>query len=630
VHEVGTGNLFAPYFCLAMLIANHSIFRLGALPEFWAVITIATIAIITFCTPNTQTFGYRVGKPDLKNIAIGCIVVTPALASLLFGWNREFPFSGDHAFHIRRTLQILMWWLWSPARMPEALQERHVQELINHPQMVIWSRAAVLLATVGFTAWCYRRDRRLALLFAVVVVIIWARCEGTILLRYPGGGYFIAAPFVLFGVVADNLEITNRMANLSACIVWLFVLRPWIVGYWPNARILPAAALLLWQKDVLYYFDSTYLEPWAFVFCLLAVELLVSRGRTGATVACLLIGAAGAIKEPPIMALPLMWLAGVPWRRNLRDFLSLSGAALAAGFPFILYYVANASVPDNLIYRRGMDLHPTVDSLRMYASEFVHRMGLAFDGTTAIVAVAALAVMPYVLLRKNFDRVSLGFAFSAGLLLIVLFAIDQNSLYWAGYFRFFLYAFPFLACGAIAFGYATRPRIALYAGVLALILQLPGAARAVALSAGPATARNFLEHYDSPILFPIWSVVKQASMLGLLPENAVIIANQPDPEVKDRPRSPVVFDTSGKLHCECQATERYVLALFVRYANLNAPFADRPPHEHEIYAPPFRRDQLWRELRSVRSVCLARLAQTCSHVFERSEGGEVVTALGVR
>ena len=139
-----------------------------------------------------------------------------------------------------------------------------------------------------------------------------------------------------------------------------------------------------------------------------------------------------------------------------------------------------------------------------------------------------------------------------------------------------------------------------------------------------------MEHYDSPILFPIWSVVKQASMLGLLPENAVIIANQPDPEVTDRPRSPVVFDTSGKLHCECQATERYVLALFVRYANLNAPFTDRPPQEHEIYAPPFRRDQLWRELRSVRSVCLARLAQTCSHVLERSEGGEVVTALGVR
>jgi len=127
MHEIGTGNLFASYFCLAMLIANHSIFRLGALPEFWSVIAIATIAIITFCTPNTQAFG-------------------------------------------------------------------------------------------------------------------------------------------------------------------------------------------------------------------------------------------AAIKELPITALPLMWLAGVPWRRNLRDFLSLSGAALAAGFPFILYYVANASVADNLIYRRPMDLHPTANS----------------------------------------------------------------------------------------------------------------------------------------------------------------------------------------------------------------------------------------------------------------------------
>jgi len=257
-------------------------------------------------------------------------------------------------------------------------------------------------------------------------------------------------------------------------------------------------------------------------------------------------------------------------------------------------------------------------------------MGLAFDGTTAIVAVVALAVMPYVLIRKNCDWVSLGLTFGTGLLLVVLFAMDQNSLRWAGYFRFFLSAFPFLACGAVAFGYATRPRTALCAGLLALILQLPGAARAVALSAGPATARNFLEHYDSPILFPISSVVKEASKVGLLPENAVIIANQPDPEVTDRPRSPVVFDTSGKLHCECQATEPYILALFVRYANLNAPYADRAPRKDEIYAPPFRNDQLWRELRTVRSVCLARLVQTCSHVLERSEGGEVVTALGIR
>src|SRR6476661_6592729 len=123
MHEAGTSNLFASYFCLAMLIANHSIFRLGALPVFWSVITIATIAIITFCTPNTQVFVHKVGKPDLKNIAIGCIIVTPAVASLLLGWNREFPFGGDHAFHIRRTLQILMWWLRSPAMPPEFLSE---------------------------------------------------------------------------------------------------------------------------------------------------------------------------------------------------------------------------------------------------------------------------------------------------------------------------------------------------------------------------------------------------------------------------------------------------------------------------------------------------------------------------
>ncbi len=89
-----------------------------------------------------------------------------------------------------------------------------------------------------------------------------------------------------------DIELAGRLSNVCAALCWLFVLRPWLIGRWPDLRILPVALLLFWQKDIIYYFDSVYLEPWGIVLALLAVEVLLEKGTKRLPMACLLIGAA--------------------------------------------------------------------------------------------------------------------------------------------------------------------------------------------------------------------------------------------------------------------------------------------------------------------------------------------------
>jgi hypothetical protein len=180
----------------------------------------------------------------------------------------------------------------------------------------------------------------------------------------------------------------------------------------------------------------------------------------------------------------------------------------------------------------------------------------------------------------------------------------------------------------VALGYVLPPRFALLTGLAILALAAPGALVAVERSAGPASERNFVEHYDSPLVFPLRSLTREAQAGGYLPAGATFLASQPDEAVRPVPGLPVVFGPTGELYCECSAEHPRVLNLFVRYVNKNAGFAAHAPSG--IFGPPPESDRIWRAAREARPHCLARLRASCSRVIERIEGGELVAVLGVR
>jgi len=617
------------------MIANHSIFRLGAMPLAWTLTAVVVISLIAILVPHLELPG-RLHPLNRWNIAIGLVALMPITASLLLGWNREFAFSGDQPFHIKQAYYMGYWWALPPCTPPTGILGRTLsletfRELLARPWQIFWSRAAIL--AVLFVAVCgtYRRSPLGALAFATTAFVGWGLFERTIYLRYPGAGYFFDLPFIGAAYLLGNIDLAGRIPNALAAIAWLFILRPILLKRWPDVAILPIVALVLWQKDVLYYFDSTYLEPWAVTCSLLAVEILIVQGRQGAPIACLLVGCAAAFKEPFILPLPLIWLASIlPWT-SLRDPIRPSVIALAAGFPFLFYYFARKNVPNtDIVIDRSFEFTTSTDQVFIYANEFAHRMAEAFPGPSAIVGIVAIALLPILLWRGTPERRVLVILIAAGFVAVLFFAFDIISQGWPGYFRFFLCSLPFFAAGVFALGHILKAQAALVVGVAALALQAPSAWTAVTRSAGPGTERNFVEHYEAPLVFPLKSLLTEARQTGMLKPNEIILANQPDDAVRAVPGINIEFDRLGDLHCQCDDERRNVMVLFIRYTNLNASFADSAQQRTRFFGLTPDRENGWRANRAARPACLAQLRRTCKNIIERTEGGEVVGAIGSR
>jgi hypothetical protein len=644
--HISGANALPALFCLGAIAVNHSLFRLGALSPVWTVVTVFMLGAIFLLAPNLDLPPEPAGKPQYWHVGIGLVAVAPLLASLVLGWNREYPFSGDQSFHLKHVFYMLYWWGSTPGAPPlhdfpgaGDLRPEHFRQVLTTPWQLLWCRAAVMVIIVAVATWWYRRSRHWALIFASVSLLSWGLFEQSIYFRYPGGGYWLPMVFTLPSYVFGNIELASRVPNALAPAVWLFALRPWLVGRWPDLKILPIAALLLWHKDAMFYFDSAYLESWALVFALLAVEVIVARGPSAAPLACLLIGAASCIKEPFILALPFVWLAGAPWRQSWHKVSVLTGAALAAGWPFVLYFAARKSVaiefqnvpqpPWTIYFDRTVVFDFSSSSFLQYLKAYWFNSMMAFDGATIIIA-AAISIIVVVL--KGRRSVPLACVMGAGIFSFLLFAVDADGSVTPGYFRFLLYALPFLLVGIVSLGYDLKPRILIAIGMGILVAQLPSAYTGVARSAQGSSDRNFVEFYNRPIVFPIKGLLSEAARKGLLSRGATIYANRPDITVKSVPGiiDNVQFGPLGELQCECSSERPNIMALFVRYANMNRRFADTPPPSSEAYGPGHELDQIWRNNRAGREQCLALMQQTCRNFLPRMEGGEVVGALGVR
>ncbi len=616
------GKHVPAFVCLVTCVANFSIFRLGALPALWSLFVVVVIAAVAMLAPILDSGSAPAGRPTARSLVIGLVLLAPLAASLILGWNREFPYSGDHYFQLGQTYRIAFWWL-SPAgsaaeRLPTIAD---VHRLLSHPSAILRSRFVLSVTIIAVMVLASRRSRIAALALATVGFVGWGLTEQIIFLRYPGGGYLLALPWLAPAQLFNEFQLSSRLSNIAAAVAWLFVLRPWLIGRWPDAAVLPLAGFLLWQMDVLYYFDSAYLEPWGVVFALLAVELLIIRGAEAAGMACLLIGCAAAIKEPFIIALPLIALPGFLFRPGRRRIMTLLGCIMAVAFPFILYYFARnsvsaANIGNNRSFRFG------VPPFGSFPAEYLHRVSESFVGPGSVTALLALGALAFALVKWRDRSVEVASAAAAGLVLILLFAFDVNSRAWTGYFRFLLYAIPFLAVGLLAFGHRAMQPIAAGVGVILLILNLPGAVAAVERSAGPGTNRNFVEQYDAPLIFPIKTLLAEAQRRDLHVAHTSFVANLPDESVRSIPGVNVSFGPLGQMFCACTAEHPAVLALFVRYTNLTSD----PLHVKPQIA---KREILWQEQRHERRACLAALRLSCAHVLTRAEGGEKSSARSV-
>ncbi len=134
-----------PLFCLAAVVANQAVFRLGAMSPLWAIVLLLTIGALYWLAPEfaNPTAAMTREPFELKNGLIALVILAPLLADLVIGWNREFPFSGDSYFHVGQSYRTAFWWL-SPvhsANVPVPTLD-DVKHLISRPVALLESRIA--------------------------------------------------------------------------------------------------------------------------------------------------------------------------------------------------------------------------------------------------------------------------------------------------------------------------------------------------------------------------------------------------------------------------------------------------------------------------------------------------------
>jgi len=135
-------------------------------------------------------------------------------------WHQEFPFLGDHDYHLGTSWAALEFWSkWAPW-VVAVFASATVATLIGRPRYWPLAAFALLLGSSIFFA-------RPSDLFA----------------RYPALGYFVDAPFNRLFRWLDSPSPLNalRLANACSVIAWLFVLRPIFLKRWPSFDILPFA-----------------------------------------------------------------------------------------------------------------------------------------------------------------------------------------------------------------------------------------------------------------------------------------------------------------------------------------------------------------------------------------------------
>lgn len=525
-------------------------------------------------------------RPGVRDGLAAVIVALPAALNLGMTWRQEFPVSGDHALHNGLALEAYA--LWFPFAWLIAV-------------------AAIVLAVVAV-----RRNPASRLpLFGVVAVAALGLLDfhGAFPVQYPALLHFVSVPFRALMPHAMPIDI-ERLVNALSIPAWLLLLRPMLLGRRVDVAALTTGFFLFWQRDFVYYFTSSYLEPWALVLLLTAGEHLLRFRAEAIWRPLLLLGSAAMVKEYAILALPIVAVVFLPRRLTWPYVATCATAAM----PFIVFA---ASRDARLWSARGfLTLGQAMGS---HAAQWWDRVSLQFGAALPLLVLAALALL--ILAFRNRGAAALAIAAAAN---AAYFFFATRTRVWPGYPRLNL---PSLVFVALALGFvAERVRWRSIGIALIAVIVAVYAAPLMAMLASdrkPADARNFFEHFDAPVYYPVREALAHS---GLPPGMTVEVLNNANriwpwlypglpeetyPELAATYRLRIESFRSMPQRCACTGSAAK-LAVFVRFTGLGARIPMRPTIEAEA------------------AECRAAMDRTCARRVTIVHEGVVVGVLGLR
>lgn len=574
----------------------------GALPSALLVGWAALLYVLARRAPAGEADAPARGleAPAASALAIGLAVCLPLAVWVARFRATEFPFIGDHNVHLRQLIAAES--LWGMAYLPAL------------------ATLALLLPPAS---------RRVPPWAPVALVALWTAAgvladpgDG-LAVRYPAALHFVAWPLTLVtGLIGDASPLDPlRFANALAVPAWLFVLRPLVVGRWPDLRVLPYGFFLFFQKDVIYYFSGAYLEPWSCVMLALAVEVLVCGRRDEGWKAVLLAFAAPMFKEYAILLAPWVALAALlrAEGREERKLIALAGATGIVLFGF--YYVARL--------RAGVFGASEFDPAGLAPERLLGYLERASQqyGVAAPVVLLLLAAVAWWSVRGG-ESSKVWAPLAAGIVALNVYFLCETLTYeWLGYPRYQIPTLAFIAAPLLRLEQLTTRSVV--AGIAAAIaaLQLVAAAPLFAAMRAPDMALNFFEHRDAPVYLPFRQLVEEAERRGLvdglramhvvtnlhgvkrgyLPKSLPLAY----PDIASRvPIDVAPVDFASLERCGCAGRGEAVVGLYVYFNGAESP--DAPVSA----------------IRNVAVHCRERMRQTCATSFALEWRGQIVGSFG--
>ena len=544
-------------------------------------------------------------KKPIRTESASAVLIAAALCTVHFAHvvltaREEFGFGGDEGYHLSATRAFAIYFMKAGPFLAGA--------------------GAVFIAC---RVWAPRYASTVTMLVLIGSSLLLP--EEALFGRYPTGFYLLSTPLnVALDVARIPYPFTaNHVMNMLSLPAWLFVLRPMIVGRWPDWRVLPVALLVYFQGPSIVYVSSGLLEPWAFVFILLAMEAVIVLEGEDRWLAVLLAAAATFFKDTAILFVPPIWLlAMVEWdgrRPRLRRHALTIGIAAVA--PFVTYY----AVRRGLHIVRGYDVAASAEvwtTARAWQWLTIAQQQLGPGGSIAVATATGMCLFGALADRRWREHIVWSLTAIA---LVIFFAADVASMPFTGYGRFL--AYPLLAvCGFVFV--ATdwidrhwRTRLTALSYVL-IVLQLGAIVQMLALDFRPDYERNSLEWSQGLVRLPIRSLVRRLPELtgGDAVTSIRVAAFELDP-ISLRVAYPDLarrFELQGELQspagpdCGCRSATQAFLAGFEWPAH----FSDTPQGRER-----YDRQQ---------SVCVAQVRATCASLaLEQRPDGAIVGVLGV-
>lgn len=533
-------------------------------------------------------------------LLIAALLCAVHLAHVVLTAREEFGFGGDEGYHLSATRAFAIYFMTAGPYL-----------------------AGVGVVFIGCRFWTPRYASSAAMLALIGASLLLP--EEALFGRYPAGFYLLSTPLnVALDVARIPYPFTaNHVMNMLSLPAWLFVLRPMLIGRWPDWRVLPVALLIYFQGPSIVYVSSGLLEPWAFVFILLAMEAVVVLEADAKWMAVLLAAAATFFKDTAILFVPPIWLlAMVEWdgRRPVlrRHALTIGIAAVA---PFATYY----AIRRGLHIVRGYEVAASADVWTMArASEWLTTAQSQLGPGGSIAVATATAVCIFGALADRRWREHIVWSLTA-VALVMFFAADVASIPFTGYGRFLAYpllavcGFVFVATEWLAHHWRTRLAALSYA---LIVLQFGSIIQMLALDFAPDYERNSLEWSQGLVRLPIRSLVRRLPELtgGDAVTSIRVAAFELDP-ISLRVAYPDLarrFDLQGEMQspagpdCGCRLATQAFLAGFEWPAH----FSDTPQGRER-----YHRQQ---------SSCVAQVRATCASIaLEQRGDGAIVGVLGV-